>query len=149
MRSQWNGSDDLTCFKGLVGGCGANSRRACCVGVLPSEQTGSVCDGACSEFDFRGCPSAGRPGFGEAHGESCLLVCLLSALPSSDGSSQREGELSALFTSPFPVSTAVLGASWVCGEYELLERTGSKQDCSRVTSGKFLIIFSISSCIPE
>lgn len=117
--------------------------------MLPSEQTGSVCDGACSELGFRGCPSDGRPRFGEAHGESCLLACLLSARPSSDGSSQREGELSALFTSPFPVSMAVPGASWVCGEYELLERKGSKQDCSRVTLGKFLIIFSIGSCVPE
>ena len=64
--------------------------------------------GHARSFGFRGRPSAGRPGFGEAHGESCLLVCLLSALPSSDGSSQREGELSALFTSPFPVSTLYL-----------------------------------------
>lgn len=69
---------------------------------------GSGCDGACLELGFRGCPRAGRPGFGEragsligeAHGDSCLVSCLLSVRPTSDGSSQREGELSALFILP-------------------------------------------------
>lgn len=80
MRSQWNGSDDLTCFKGLVGGCGANSRRACCVGVLPSEQTGSVCDGACSEFGFRGCPSVdGQASEKLTASPACLRACCLPA----------------------------------------------------------------------
>ena len=69
---------------------------------------GSACDVAGLEFGFRGCPCAGRPGFGEragtligeAHGDSCLLLCLLSVCPTSDGSSQREGELSALLVLP-------------------------------------------------
>ena len=140
---------------------------------------GSACDGADLEFGFRGCLCAAWPGFGEragsligeAQGDSCLLSCLLSVCPTSDGSSQREGELSALLIlpsqhpstaapgasrvcvylaySPFPASTAAPAASRVCGEYELLERKGPTQHCSRVTLGKFLIIFSIGSCIPE
>lgn len=201
MRSQWNGNDDLTCFKGLVGRRSANSRRACCVGACSLlNKQGSACDGADLEFGFRGCLCAAWPGFGEragsligeAQGDSCLLSCLLSVRPTSDGSSQREGELSALLIlpsqrprphvehpgcasallilpsqhpstaapgasrvcvylaySPFPASTAAPAASRVCGEYELLERKGPTQHCSRVTLGKFLIIFSIGSRIPE
>ena len=149
MRSQWNGSDDLTCFKGLVGGCRANSRRACCVGVLPSEQTGSVCDGACSEFWLQRASKCWTARLWRSS-RRVLLACVLAVCPPQLGWELSEGGRAVrLVHFALPSVHAVPGASWVCGEYELLERKGSKQDCSRVTSGKFLIIFSIGSCIPE
>ena len=78
---------------------------------------------------------------------ACFCACCLSVPPRMGALKGRASCLSCSFSLPSVHGSP--GASRVCSEYELLKRKGPKQDCSRVTLGKFLIIFSIGSCIPE